>query len=82
MATLNCITAKRGDRSKPKCVLEKDNAEHMVIRVFNTIKDNYDLKTAKKFYRDTMYIRASGRSGCEIADAIAREAEKYVEITY
>lgn len=66
--------------SKPKCKITRSSVEHMIIRVFNTIKENYSLETARKFYKETLYIRNNNLKGFEIKDSVSNLAEKYVLI--
>lgn len=66
--------------SKPKCKIERSSVEHMIIKVFNIIKDNYTLETARKFYKETLYIR--NKEGLGIKDSVSNLAKEYVEILY
>lgn len=68
--------------SKPKCKIAKSNVEHMVVRVFNVIKEKYSLETARKFYKETLCIRNSNLRVYEIKKCVTELAEEYVEIIY
>lgn len=74
--------------NKPECKVEKGSVEHLVIRVFKTIKENYDLETARKFYnvtanyRDAVYRGYLELQRWELYNTVSEIAKQYVTFVY
>ena len=74
--------------NKPECKIERGNVEHLVIRVFNTIKENYGLETARKFYnvtasyRDAVYRGYLELQMWELYNIVSEIAKQYVTLVY
>ena len=74
--------------NKPECKIERCNVEHLVIRVFKTIKENYGLETARKFYnvtanyRDAVYRGYLELQRWELYNTVSEIAKQYVTLVY
>lgn len=69
--------------NKPMCKLKRSGVEHLIIRAFDVIKNNYSLEIARDFYNTTSYIRFDDNlTSYKIFDAVSDFAKKYVEIVY
>lgn len=68
---------------KPICKIEKNNVEHLIVRVFETIRENYDLQTARKFYNITLAYRNDRHMDSyeiyEVCENLAREYVRFEE---
>lgn len=68
--------------TKPKCKITRNSIEHMIIKIFDCIKENYSLEMARRFYKEALYIRNKKLKEYEIKNHISNIVKSYIEVIY